>query len=139
MKKIHKLAEIQLLENNEKMVRFNEAAAYIRNYDEDGFRFHVSNTYLSEWFETVESCVDAAIDYLFSNSDVLFLLEKFIQLLVSSPWTFRRSSGRLTIVIPSGDVAVVNKDLKIIHATDADIQCGVYGFIESVKPYQQML
>jgi hypothetical protein len=139
MKNIHKLAEIDQLPDNEALVRYAGAVVYVRSYGADGFRFH-SNPFLSEWFETFEECRDAAIDYLFSNADTLVLLENFIRSIVlTSPWVYTQSGGRLTIIVPNGSVSVVNRSLKVIHATDDDIQCSTYGFIESVKPYKKAI
>lgn len=135
MTKIYDLAEIVPLPDNEFLIRYDGGCAYVRSYGDDGFCFH-ANPFLSEWFDTFEKCTAAAIDYLFSNADKLVLLEKLICSLVSS-WLYKHSGGRLTIITPGADVAVVDLDLKVIHATGDDIQCSIYGFIESVKPYNK--
>ena len=134
MKKIHGLAEISPLPDGELLIRYNGLIAYVLSYDEDGFCFH-SNPFLSEWFNTIEECKEAAIDYLFSSTDPLTLLQDYIGRSISSPWVFKHSGGRLTIITPSKSVAVVDMSLKVIHATDDDIQCSTYGWIESIKPY----
>lgn len=135
MNRIHELAEISPLENNEMLIRYNGSCTYVRSYEGDGFRFH-AKPFLSDWFDDLEKCKIAAIDYIFSSAPILVLLQKYICLLVGSPWAYRHSGGRLTIITPSGSVAVVDMSLKVIHATDDDIQCSIYGFIESINHYK---
>lgn len=138
MKKIHGLAENSPLIDNEALIKYEGQTVYVGNYGADGFRFH-SNPFLSEWYDTLETCTFAAIEHLFSSADILVLLEKFMCFLLRShsTWAYKHSGGRLTIITPHGSVAVVDMSLKVIHATDDDIQCSVYGFIESVKPYKK--
>ena len=138
MKKIYNLAEIEPLDANEVLIRYDGLVAYVRNYGDDGFRFY-ADPFLSDWFDNLEKCQAAAIDYLFSNTDTLTLLKKLICLVLNgkSEWTVTHSRNRLTISTPAGHVAVVDEHLKVIHASDDDIQCSIYGFIESVKPYKK--
>jgi hypothetical protein len=134
MNTLHNLAEFTPLPENEGLVRHNGQTAYIRYYGHDGFKFHAA-PFLSEWFDTFENCKSEAINYIFYRTDVLLLLKDLICSKVKE-WKFTPSPGRLTIIIGETRIAVVDTSLKVIHATDEDVQCSVYGFIESILPYK---